>query len=173
MYNFIIYYVYFYLCPRPPCSDCTLLQPGASRCPTSRLWCVWDGADELTRCANGDEGCSKEGRDHIHTDWQLHDGTQVDGQVASGDAEYHTWWQFRHQEAAVKNSTGLVRGGHQRGQDYYRSCPCRRDYLCPPVLPTALPLLRVSSWQLMCQVSHPFLQVCCIQTHTRIMQGVL
>ena len=64
-------------------------------------------------------------------------------------------------------------GGHQRGQDYYRSCPCRRDDLCPPVLPTALPLLRGSSRQLMCRVSHPFLQVCCIQTHTRIMQGVL
>ena len=55
-------------------------------------------------------------------------------------------------------------GGHQREQNYRKSCLCTRGDLCPP---TTSPLLHGSSLQLMCQVSHPFLHVvCCIYIDT-------
>ena len=157
----------------PPCSDCTLLQPGASRCPlanpvlflTAASWwrsChhVWYSASPLA--AYPSTWVPSWSCQSVWI-WSLPSLEQPSSPLAhlvGSSAPSHT-----HQSRDV--------GGHQRGQDYYRSCPCRRDDLCPPVLPTVLPLLRGSSRQLMCRVSHPFLQVCCIQTHTRIMQGVL
>ena len=68
----------------------TVVLPSLVTSDVSALVRVWDSPDQPTRCAIRDEGSSEEGRDHIHSHRQLHDGTEVDGQAASGDVEYYS-----------------------------------------------------------------------------------